>query len=756
MLLDETCELLFQMHKKNNNYQVVWTKSIYPDKPNDLDAAKELLLRKNIIYSRQSASSRELTFLNPEVYEARSFNEAMSIFTRQAQLPDLPSEGAQMRQLAVILFADIEGYTRLMQHDETLAVVLCEKFKKVLENKILLHHGRLHQWTGDGALCSFTSSVEAVHAAIETQKQMLTEPLVPLRIGIHGGDVLVKKNDLYGDGVNIASRIQSFAVPGSVLISKKIFDDIKNQKDIEAVSLGKYKLKNVREAVEIFGISNKGMIVPSPRKLEGKGSAVSHKKLWLLSVFLLMLLALTVWIWFKFFNTAKLSSTSIAVLPFVDMSANKDQEYFGDGLSEELLSHLAKIPNLKVIARTSSFSFKGKNEDLRTIGEKLGVSTILEGSVRKSGNKIRITAQLNNAKDGTHIWSETYERTFDDIFKIQDEISIAVVQHLKSALLKGATFDEYGGNPEAYNLMLQARFLIGLGNEDSTYKAIQLYKKALVVDSNDARLWASLSQAYALLSGSNYLGKADGIIKARQAVEKALSINPNLPEAYIARGRIRQLYDWDWKGADQDYQKAFDLYPHDPVILHRKASLARTLGNVDSAIFLYRKAIELDPLSAVTFNSFSITLMNANRLDEAIQKSKRILEMKPQFAGCHAFISGVYLLQSKRDSAYIELQKEIDEEWRLAALAMLYNIPERKTEAKAAMKELMMNYPDDWAYQIAQAFAWNGDIDQAFFWLERAYTNRDGGLAEIKGNPFFRNIKNDPRYLAFMKKMGLA
>jgi class 3 adenylate cyclase len=227
MLLDKTCELLFQMHRKNENYQVVWTKSVYVDKPTDLDAAKGLLLKKNVIFSRQSASSTELTQLNPEVYEAKSFKEAISILAKQSQMLDSPSANSQMRQLAVILFADIEGYTRLMQRDETLAVAIREKFKKVLENKIVLHHGRIHQWAGDEALCLFTSSVEAVHAAIEIQKQIRTEPLVPLRIGVHGGDVLVKENNLYGDGVNIASRIQSFAVPGSILISKKIFDDVK-------------------------------------------------------------------------------------------------------------------------------------------------------------------------------------------------------------------------------------------------------------------------------------------------------------------------------------------------------------------------------------------------------------------------------------------------------------------------------------------------------------------------------------------------
>ncbi len=661
----------------------------------------------------------------------------------------------QKRQLAVILFADIEGYTRLMQRNEALAIALREKFKKELEYRIHLHHGRIHQWNGDGALCLFRSAVESIIAAVEIQQRMAEEPKVPLRIGLHAGDVLLKGNDLYGDGINIASRIESFAVAGSILISKTVYDEIRNQSEVNAVSLGKFQLKNVKEAVEIFAIKNKNIVVPSRKSLEGKGRAVSQKrKRLLLSIFGLLLILLIA-AWFKFFHVPTLHDDSIAVLPFVDMSPNKDQEYFSDGLSEELLNHLTKIPNLKVIARTSSFSFKGKNIDLRTIGQKLGVANILEGSVSKFGDKVRITAQLNSARDGTHIWSETYERTFDDIFKIQDDISLAVVQHLKSTLFKDADFGSNKSNPEVYNLMLKGKFLAGLGDEDSTEKAIQVFQKALSIDSNDARLWASLSQAYALLSGSDKLGKAEGIIKAKQSVEKALMLNPNLADAYIARGRIRQLYDWDWLGADQDYQKAFAINPYDATVIHRKASLARTLGNFDTAISLYRKAIEIDPLSAGTYNSFSITLMNANRFNEAIKQSRRILEINPQFAGCHAFISGIYLLQDKRDSAYMELQKETDGEWRLTALAVLYNIPEHKAEAGKALNELTKNYGDDWAYQIAQAYSWNGNRDLAFYWLERAYANRDGGLPEIKGNPFFRNISNDPRYLVFMKKMGL-
>lgn len=660
----------------------------------------------------------------------------------------------QTRQLTVILFADIEGYTRLMHQDEVSAITILDKFRTAFKDQTRLHGGCIHKWSGDGALCSFNSAVEAVNAAIEIQKQMIENPVVPLRIGIHAADVMLQENDLYGDGVNIASRIESFAVPGSIFISRNVYEDIRNQKNIETVSFGKYKLKNVTEPVEIFAISNKGIRVPKHKTLKGKGSAVSGRKLFLLFASLFVLLAFAT-VWFTFFNSTVQPSNSIAVLPFVDMSADKNQQYFGDGLSEELLDNLTRVPGLKVIARTSSFSFRDKSEDLRSIGKKLGVVNILEGSVRKSGNQIRITAQLNNAKDGTHIWSETYDRTLDDIFKIQDEIAFAVVQHLKATILKDSGFGEHHGNAEVYNLMLKAKFLWEQHNEDSSVKAIDLCNRALAIDSNDARVWALLSQVYARLAGSDKLGKADGIIKARRSAEKAIALNDELADGYVARGLIKQIYDWDWRGADEDYQKAYDLNPRDAAIIRRKASLSRTLGDFDKAIPLYRKAIELDPLSAGIYNSFAIALVNSNNLEEAKQQIRKALEINPHFESGHSLISGIYLLQQEKDSAYMESQQETDVGWKTSALTMLYYSMGRKAESDSMLYELIAKYRDDYACQIAQSFAWKGDRDQAFYWLEQAYINRDAGLAEMKGNPFLKNIESDARYAVFMKKIGL-
>jgi TolB-like protein/class 3 adenylate cyclase len=277
-----------------------------------------------------------------------------------------------LRQLAAIMFTDMTGYTAMMQEDEQRAKILRDRQRQVLESLIPAHHGKIIQYFGDGTLSIFGSAIDAVRSAIAIQKELQQEPKVLLRIGLHSGDISHDKDGVYGDSVNLASRIEALGVPGAVFISDKVFDEVKNQNEIKTALLGKFNLKNVKRQVEVYAIANGGLVVPSAAQISVKAG----------------------------------SEKSIAVLPFVNMSADPENEYFSDGISEEILNALAKVEGLQVTARTSSFSFKGKNEDVRQIGNKLGVTAILEGSVRKAGKKLRITAQLINTADGYHIWSE--------------------------------------------------------------------------------------------------------------------------------------------------------------------------------------------------------------------------------------------------------------------------------------------------------------------------------------------------------------
>ena len=305
-----------------------------------------------------------------------------------------------MRRLAAIMFTDMVGFTALMQEDEHRAKSIRDRHRDALRESIEKHGGELVQFYGDGTLSVFGSAIEGVNAAVAAQRRLQQGPPIPVRIGIHIGDINHDKDGVYGDGVNVAARIQALSVPGGVLVSGKVFDEIKNHPELPATGLGEFELKNVQRPVRIFALSVPGLVVPDPKQMNPKEQ---RKK-------------------------------TIAVLPFVNMSADPENEFFSDGIAEELINALTRVEGLQVTARTSSFAFKGKNKDVRKIGKDLGVSAILEGSVRKAGNRVRITAQLIDTRDGYHIFSKVYDRVLEDIFKTQDEISLEIVNELRATL----------------------------------------------------------------------------------------------------------------------------------------------------------------------------------------------------------------------------------------------------------------------------------------------------------------------------------
>jgi TolB-like protein/Tfp pilus assembly protein PilF len=450
------------------------------------------------------------------------------------------------------------------------------------------------------------------------------------------------------------------------------------------------------------------------------------------------------------------SDKSIAVLPFADMSAGKDQEYFADGLSEELLNLLAKLPELRVIGRTSSFQFKGRNEDLRAIGEKLNVAHILEGSVRKSGEKVRITAQLIRAADGSHLWSETYNRTLDDIFVVQDDIAGEVVKALKLTLLGTAlTTRSKPQDSEAYNLALQGRFFLDRRGQKDLERAVEYFRQARERDPSYAPAWAGLSQAYARQADSGFVPTADGYGRAREAAEKALALDPQLAEAHLAMGYVQLVYDWDWAAADASYRTALDLEPGSAEALRLASIQAATLGRWGDAIALANKGLERDPLRPNSYNNLALILQAVNRDTEAEAAVRRALELDPDGAIRHSAIGRVLLMQGKTDAALREMQQETDEGWRLSGLPLVFHALGRRRESEAALADLKSKYAGDSAYQIAEVHAFRGEVDLAFEWLERAYAQRDGGIAEIKGDRFMRGLVGDPRYKALLRKLKL-
>jgi TolB-like protein/class 3 adenylate cyclase len=434
----------------------------------------------------------------------------------------------EVRQLAAIMFADMTGYTALMQEDERHAKVLRDRQRRTLETIIPAHKGKIIQYFGDGTLSLFDSAINAVQSAIEIQNELQKEPKVLLRIGIHSGDVVYDSQGVYGDCVNLASRIEALSVPGAVLISDKVYDEVKNQSGIKCTPLGKFSLKNVKRQVEVYAIANAGLAIPTPAQTGVKAG----------------------------------SEKSIAVLPFVNISADPENEYFSDGISEEILNALTRVEGLQVTARSSSFFFKGKNEDVRQIGSKLGVATVLSGSVRKAGKRIRTSVQLINAADGYHIWSEVYDTDMEDIFQVQDEISLKILNRLKEnfSVKKNEPLKKVPTeNLDAYNLYLKGRFHWNKSNPEEIIKAIKNFEEAIIIDPGFALPYCALAYCYSFMGSSGLMPPADAFSKAKDYALKAIELDPDHPESHLSLATIKFFHNWDFEGAEVSMNKAVSL-----------------------------------------------------------------------------------------------------------------------------------------------------------------------------------------------------
>ena len=454
------------------------------------------------------------------------------------------------------------------------------------------------------------------------------------------------------------------------------------------------------------------------------------------------------------------TTPSIAVLPFADMSPGKDQEYFSDGIAEEILDNLAQVEGLRVIGRTSSFSFKGKNEDLRAISEKLGVAHILEGSVRKEGSRVPITAQLIEASGGSHVWSRTFDRELTGIFVVQDEIAKAVVGALSVKLLPGMgapTNEARTENPEAYKHFLLGRHFHDRVSQEGLQLAVDEYRKAIALDPRYAAAHAWLSTALCDQAGNAQTVAAAAELRrtAIDAAEQAVALGPNLPVALSARTLVRTKLSWDWKGAMADASRALAINPADPPSLRRTGILVACLGRFDEAITHLRKSVEIDPLLATSWNWLGVVQSNAGRLDEARDAMKRALQIAPDSDDPKVGLASLLLLEGNPAAALNASRSLLDEGDRLWFAAIAEHELGHLADSQKALDELASKVADVDPSVIADVFAWRGDGDHAFEWLDRAFDQRASGLHMIKLDLAFRKLRGDPRFTAFLRKMKL-
>ncbi|HET9277543.1 MAG TPA: tetratricopeptide repeat protein [Flavitalea sp.] len=640
-----------------------------------------------------------------------------------------------MRQLAAIMFSDMSGYTALMQQNEQLAKDKRRRLKEVLENSVSSYNGKILQYYGDGALSIFNSAIDGVHCAVEIQQTLQQAPKVDLRIGIHTGDISIEDEAIYGDGVNLASRIESLAVPGSIFISEKVFDELRNHPNLTAREMGYFELKNVERPVRIFAIDVKGLVVPTRDALKGK---------------------------------TKQPSNRLAVLPFVNMSADPENEYFSDGITEELLNALTKVDGLQVTSRTSAFAFKGKNTDIREIGIQLNVDRILEGSVRKAGNRVRITAQLINTADGYHIWSENYDRNLTDIFEVQDELSSIIANKLRENLTAREHEETLVKVPtqnlEAYTLFLKGLHFHNKITPNDAKKAIECFEKAITLEPDYAHAYAMAAANYAYLGATGQMqpNKAFPVVHAYS--DKALQLDSSLAAGYSAKGSAYLLYDWKWKQAYDSLIKAIELNPATTAAYQLLSFYYQSTGRKKEAVDILEKALQVDPLSPIINQFLADAYFNAGRPDDALKQVEWLLDIDPQMRialQLKGWCIGVKGDWKKAKEIFEEVHRLTKHPLKgLTPLGCAYaRLGEREKALECIRKTEQRQVEDPGVVlEIDLAMIWwsLGDKDKTFYHLFQGVEKRMGPVAILIDHPMFKGISDDPRYLLLKEKLHLV
>jgi len=477
-----------------------------------------------------------------------------------------------------------------------------------------------------------------------------------------------------------------------------------------------------------------------------------------LTVILLMGVTYASWRHFGGMTPPRSQKIMLAVLPFENLTGDPNKEYLADGLTEETISQLGRLnpEQLGVIARTSVMGYKHKNERLDQIGRDLSVQYVLENSLRESGNQIRLTAQLIQVKDQTHLWSQDYDYPLKDAIAVEDDVAKAVAHEIRVRLTskqQAELAQSHPVNPEAFDAYLQGYSFFERNTNKDMDMAAKYYERATQLDPSYALAWVGLSRVRNRQANVGLIPAEEGHRLAREAVERALALNPNLAEAHAQMGRIKQQVDFDWVGADASIQQAIALEPGGPDIVRLAAFSAAILGRLDEALPLHRRAVDLDPLNADSWEQLAETEFFMGQLDEAVADCKKALELNPDVVAARMWLSQIYVMQGRQDALpEIELVRHPFERASLYAIA--YYALGREKESDAALSELIAKYHEGGAYQIAEVCAFRNQSDEAFEWLDRAYAQRDSGLIETKVDPLLKSLHSDPRYAAFLKKLN--
>lgn len=658
---------------------------------------------------------------------------------------------SEHRKLAAIMFTDIVGYTAMMQKNEQEAISLLERHQAILEEKVSEHHGDLVSYYGDGSLSMFSSVSDAVQAAIEIQETLLSDPKVPLRIGIHTGEILVEDSKIMGDAVNLTSRIQSLGIAGSILFSRDVFEKIKNRHQFKAVSMGNFILKNVDEPMEIFALSNEGIVVPDKNDLKGmlrpKNPGKSLRLKWIAFLSFVVLIILSLLIFAPPMRAGRFTGKdkSIAVMPFKNISNDSQQEYFSDGITEDIITQLSKIAGLRVISSSSIMQYKTNPGDIKQIAQALNVASILEGSIRREGNQVRITAQLIDANSNQHIWANNYDRNVDEVLAIQTEVA----QQIASELDVKLTNDEGKRiqNKATRNLAAYEDYL--LARQSQWKDAERLLTSALQKDSTFALAWSALAALYSKKSVMDPADRPSNIMKSLEAALTAVNYGPDLAETHMILGDILKTITLNPNLSIKELNRSIELNPNNAEGYVYLAFALSELGRFPEAEKNLVKAKQLDPLSFFMKAAWALYYYysrDAKKLGEYMNLFRSLDVAIPQHAQRikYFFLNGDYdsILSNKDDKNHI---KEIG-----IALVKTGKIK----QAEAIIDSLRKVSENDNALDIGIIYAWIGDKENAMKYITTAYRLFDYGLISIRVDKLFDPLRDDDSFKKLLAKMG--
>jgi TolB-like protein/Tfp pilus assembly protein PilF len=678
----------------------------------------------------------------------------------------MPDADADLRlEIGHVLFIDIVGYSKLLNEEQKERL---DQLTKIVLGTAQVRDSTDEQLvrlpTGDGmALVFHHSAEEPARCALEIAEALQKHPELPVRMGIHSGPVsevtdVSGRTNIAGAGINMAQRVMDCGDAGHILLSQHVADDLIHSRQWASRlrDLGECEVKHgVRlHLVNLYAEPLGNAAVPQKfRQTKVKPAQRSNVR-WIAALALVAILAAGAAYYFTQRPKAvAIPEKSIAVLPMVNSTGDPANEYFSDGMSEEFISSLSRLQELKVIGRTSSFQFKGKTDDSKTIGEKLGVYYLLEGSVRKSADRVRIAVALIKSGDGANVWSETYDRELKDIFAVQSEIAGAVAKQLKVALLgtNGQTAQlatastPSNQNVEAYNALLQGNFYYNRRTAEDTRKAIGYFEEAIRLDPRYALAYAKMSNV-ALILATNFNPPLkegqEAIAKARASAKSALALDPNLADAHSAQGRIFENVDFNFAGAEAEYRRAVELAPQNPAVTSNLANVMSVLGRLDEGVALLQRAIALDPLRTASHFNLALNLTALGRYDEAEAAVRKSIALQPQSAQNYMQLAVIQILRGNSGAAVELAKQETDPFWCTYALALAQFANGERAEADAALKKLIDENADASGSQIAQVYALRKEPEKMFEWLEHAWTKHDSGVIELLANPFLRAYKD--------------